>query len=263
MPVLHNIQTAFIHDIYTGEQTSAVYLNKIKSSSPERLNIYYNNTLLGLTDILAGAYPVLQKIVGEDFFRTIGHHYIEIYSQSTGNRHTYGAELGAFLGSYQPAAPWPYLSDIAAIEWAYFQAAIADDALAVDFNILINLISEQPDFVLSLHPGVHFVDLCFNALEIWQEHQKKIETITLRENPQTILIWRDQKDVIFLRKISMPLQKLLVSCREDKSFAEAMFQVGDGLQDLQAFQQEFAQVVSLGVFTNKDRYQCRSDMCAP
>jgi hypothetical protein len=257
MPALHNIQAAFMHDIYTGEQTSAVYLNKIKSSPPERINIYYNNTLLGLTDILAGTYPVLQKIVGEDFFRTIGHHYIEKYSQSTGNRHTYGEEFGAFLGSYQPAAPWPYLSDIAAIEWAYFQATIADDALAVDFNILTNLISEQPNFVLSLHPGVHFVDLCFNALEIWQEHQKnEIETIMLHENPQTILIWRDQGDVVLLKKISMSLQKLLVSCQEDKSFVEAMFQAGDGLQDLQAFQQEFAQVVSLGVFTNMDRYQC-------
>ena len=146
---------------------------------------------------------------------------------------------------------------MAAIEWAYFQAAIADNALAIDFNSLTNLISDQPDFVLSLHPGVHFVDLCFNSLEIWQEHQKnEIETIMLYENPQTILIWRDQRDVVLLKKISASLKKLLASCREGKSFAEAMFQAGEGLQDLQAFQQEFAQVVSLGVFTNKDRYQC-------
>jgi hypothetical protein len=52
------------------------------------------------------------------------------------------------------------------------------------------------------------------------------------------------------------LKKLLASCREGKSFAEAMFQAGEGLQDLQQFQQEFAQVVSLGVFINKDGYQC-------
>jgi hypothetical protein len=257
MPALHNIQAAFMHDVYTGEHTSTVYLNKSKSSSPERLNIYYNNTLLGLTDILAGAYPILQKIVGEGFFRTIGYHYIEIHPQSTGNRHTFGAELGAFLSSYQPAAPWPYLSDIATIEWAYFQAAIADNALAIDFNSLTNLISDQPDFVLSLHPGVHFVDLCFNSLEIWQEHQKnEIETIILCENAQTVLIWRDQEDVVLLKKISASLKKLLASCREGKSFAEAMFQAGEGLQDLQQFQQEFAQVVSLGIFINKDGYQC-------
>jgi len=253
MPALHSIQAAFMHDVYSGEHTSAVYLDKSKSNSSERLNIYYNNTLLGLTDILAGAYPILQKIVGKGFFRTIAHHYIEIHSQSTGNRHTFGGELGAFLSLFQPAAPWPYLSDMAAIEWAYFQAAIAADALVTDFNSLTNLISERPNFVLLLHPGVHFVDLRFNALEIWQGHQKKeIESITLFENPQTVLVWRDQEDVVLLKKVSTSLKKLLVSCQEGESFAKAMFHVGDRLQDVQAFQQEFAQAVSMGVFINKD-----------
>lgn len=257
MPALHKIQSALLHDIYTGEHTSSVYLSKIRFSSPERLNIYYNNTLLGLTDILAGTYPVLQKIVGKGFFKTISHNYIETYTQSTGNRHTYGAMLNKFLSSYQPAAKWPYLSDIAVIEWAYFQAEIADDALTIDFEGLTTLISEQPGFVLSIHPGVHFVDQRFNALEIWQEHQKQeIETITLHESPQTILIWRNQENVVLLKEISIALKTLLIFCKEGKSFAEAMSQVGNQLQDLEAFQQEFAQAVSLGVFTNKDSGQC-------
>lgn len=249
MPALRDIQAAFIHDAYTGERTSIVYLNKYKLNSPERLDIYYNNTLLGLTDILTATYPVLQKIVGERFFRTIARFYIETNSQITGNRHTYGGELASFLRSYEPTVSWPYLPDIAAIEWAYFQASIADNALALDFSGLTHLISEHPDFILSLHPGVHYIELNFNALEIWQEHQKnKIETIKLQESPRTVLIWRDQKDDIFLQKISEPLRKLLRRCREGMGFGKAMFQSSDGLQDLTAFQQEFALVVSSGIF---------------
>lgn len=256
MPALRDIQAAFIHDTYTGGQTSAVYLNKYKLNSQERLDIYYNNTLLGLTDILTATYPVLQKIVGESFFRTIARFYIETNSQNTGNRHTYGGELASFLRSYKPAASWPYLPDIAAIEWAYFQASIADDAPALDFNGLTDLISEYPDFIVLLHPGVHYIELSFNALEIWQEHQKnKIETIKLQESLQTVLIWRDQKDDIFLQKISEPLKKLLRCCREKTGFAQAMFQSSDGLPDLTAFQQEFARVVSSGVFVYKDNNQ--------
>ncbi len=249
MSVLRDIQTAFIHDAYTGEQTSAVYLNKYNLNSPERLDIYYNNTLLSLTDILTATYPVLQKIVGESFFRTVAHFYIKTNSQITGNRHTYGGELASFLKSYEPAASWPYLPDIAAIEWAYFQASIADDAPALDFSGLTDLISEHPGFIMSLHPGVHYIELNFNALEIWQEHQKnKIETIKLQESPQTVLIWRDPKDDVFLQKISEPLKKLLICCREGIGFGKAMFQSSDGLQDLTVFQQEFAQVVSSGLF---------------
>jgi hypothetical protein len=249
MSALRDIQAAFIHDAYTGEQTSAVYLNKYNLNSPERLDIYYNNTLLGLTDILTATYPVLQKIVGESFFRTVAHFYIKTNSQITGNRHTYGGELASFLRSYEPAASWPYLPDIAAIEWAYFQASIADDAPALDFSGLTDLISEHPSFIMSLHPGVHYIELNFNALEIWQEHQKnKIETIELQESPQTVLIWRDPKDDVFLQKISEPLKKLLICCREGIGFGKAMFQSSDGLQDLTVFQQEFARVVSSGLF---------------
>lgn len=249
MSALRDIQAAFIHDAYTGEQTSAVYLNKYNLNSPERLDIYYNNTLLGLTDILTATYPVLQKIVGESFFRTVARFYIETNSQITGNRHTYGGELASFLRSYEPAASWPYLPDIAAIEWAYFQASIADDAPALDFSGLTDLISEHPGFIMSLHPGVHYIELNFNALEIWQEHQKnKIETIELQESPQTVLIWRDPKDDVFLQKISEPLKKLLICCREGIGFGKAMFQSSDGLQDLTVFQQEFARVVSSGLF---------------
>jgi len=256
MPALRDIQAAFIHDAYTGEQTSVVYLNKYKLNSPERLDIYYNNTLLGLTDILTATYPVLQKIVGESFFRTVASFYIETNSQITGNRHTYGGKLASFLSLYEPAASWPYLPDIAAIEWAYFQASIADDAPALDFSELTDLITKHPGFIVSLHPGVHYIELNFNALEIWQEHQKnEIETIKLQESPQNVLIWRDQKDDIFLQKISEPLKKLIRGCREGTDFCKAMFQASDGLQDLTAFQQEFALVVSSGIFVYKDNNQ--------
>jgi len=256
MSALRDIQAAFMHDAYTGEQTSAVYLNKYNLNTPERLDIYYNNTLLGLTDILTATYPVLQKIVGESFFRTVARSYIETNSQITGNRHTYGGELASFLSLYEPAASWPYLPDIAAIEWGYFQASIADDASALDFNGLTDLISEHPDFTASLHPGVHCIELNFNALEIWQEHQKNIiETIKLQEFPQTVLIWRDQNDDIFLQNISEPLKELLICCREGINFSQAMFQSSDGLQDLTVFQQEFARVVSSGIFIYTDGSQ--------
>ena len=77
MTSLNDIQAAFIHDIYTGERTSVVYLDK-NLTSTTRLDIYQNNTILGLTDILASAFPIVKKIVGEEFFKTL---LISIYCQ--------------------------------------------------------------------------------------------------------------------------------------------------------------------------------------
>ena len=250
MPTLHEIQAVFLQDIYTGEKLSEAYLNK--SCSAKRLDIFYNNTYLTLTDILAEAYPVLQKIVGDKFFRTIAHFYIEKYHQRNGNRHSYGREFASFLTSYQPAVKWPYLSEIAKIEWAYFQSMIADDEQAINFNKITDLISEYPNFVLFLHPGVFLIELNYNSLEIWHEHQKdKIETIELQEIPQTVLIWRDQNDEIIFQKITEPLKKLFLALQKGNTFTNAMFHASEGLQDLTNFQQEFARIVSSGVFVYK------------
>jgi hypothetical protein len=249
MPALREIQAAFLHDIYSGERTSAVYLAESKFGSPARLDIYVNNALFGLTDILAGAYPVVQKIVGEEFFKTAARHYLKAHPQPAGNRHEFGAEFSSFLRSFEPAATLPYLPDIAALEWAYFQAEIADDAGALDVQELAGLITAQPDFGLTFHPSVRLVDLRFNALEIWQVHQEaEIGSITLCEKRETIAVWRGPEDVVLLKNLSAPLRKLLVSCQEGESFAEAMAKAAEGLPELQAFQQEFAQTVLLGVF---------------
>lgn len=250
MTALRDIQAAFIHDIYTGERTSLSYLDT-KMASAVRLDIYQNNTVLGLTDILANAFPVLKKIVGDEFFKTIARHYIKNHPQPSGNRHSFGGNLPAFLESFAPAAALPYLPDVASLEWAYFQAALADDADALNFETLTSAMSANPAFVLAVHPSVHIVRQSFNALDIWQEHQKEaIGAVQLISQPHTLLIWRAPDDSVLIRRISPSFSALLQSCQKNMPFVEAMALAGDGLDDVQGLQREFSEAVSLGVFAH-------------
>ncbi|OIN86502.1 MAG: hypothetical protein AUJ12_06065 [Alphaproteobacteria bacterium CG1_02_46_17] len=250
MTALRDIQAAFMHDIYTGERTSAGFLDPAIGSSA-RLDIYYNNTLFGLTDVLANTYSVLQKIVGEDFFKTIARHYLKAHPQPAGNRHLFGGQLSIFLGNFESAATLPYLPDIAALEWAHFQAGIANDAVAMDFATLTTAMSSDTSFVLPLHPSVHVCPQTFNALEIWQEHQKKdIGAVQLISQPHTLLIWRAPDNTVLMRCISLPFIRLLQSCQKNTPFVEAVTLAGDELYNAQGFQREFAEAVSLGVFAH-------------
>ena len=149
MTALHEIQASFLHDIYTGQQTSAVYLDK-KKDSVARLRIYNRNVIFGLSDILANAYPVVKKLVGDGFFQSMARLYLQSHPQSLGNRHMFGADLSGFIQNYQPAQSLPYLSDVAAFEWAYLQASIADDAPRLDFEMLMNNLQNTQNFVLHL-----------------------------------------------------------------------------------------------------------------
>ncbi|MCF8475011.1 MAG: DNA-binding domain-containing protein [Emcibacter sp.] len=251
MTTLHEIQASFIHDIYTGERTSEDFLDPTLCTSA-RLDIYYNNTLFGLTDILANAFPVVQKILDEDFFRILVKHYIRAHPQTLGNRHHFGGDIPSFLKSFPQTQKFLYLPDVAALEWAHFEAEIADDAVSLSFKDLLNGLSLNPYLSLKFHPSVHILDQRFNALDIWMEHQKvEVEAIHLIEDPHKILVWRTQDDVVLIRKISDAFGILVTSCQNGESFADAMVKIENNGEQIQDFQQEFSQAVSLGVFISE------------
>ena len=253
MTALRDIQAAFIHDIYTGERTSLAYLDT-KVASHARLDIYQNNTVLGLTDILANAFPILKKIVGEDFFKTVARHYIKEHPQPSGNRHTFGSDLAGFLAEFKPAASLPYLPDVAALEWAYFQAALSEDAGPLDFEFLTAAMSADPSFVLAAHPSVHIVPQTFNALEIWQEHQKEdVDSVELKSEPHQLLVWRGADDFVLIRPASDALTVLIEQSQKDILFTEAITIAGESVSDMSEFQREFAEAISLGVFAQTEK----------
>lgn len=252
MTALRDIQAAFIHDIYTGERTSLAYLDT-KVASHARLDIYQNNTVLGLINILANAFPVLKKIVGEEFFKTVARHYIKKHPQPSGNRHAFGSDLAGFLTEFKPAASLSYLRDVAALEWAYFQAALSEDASPLDFETLTAGMSSDPSFVLAVHPSVYIVPQTFNALDIWQQHQKEdVGSVELKSKSHQLVVWRGPDDSVLMRRASDAFAALIGKSQKGVSFAEAMAIAEASVNDMQKFQQEFAQAVSLGIFcTNR------------
>lgn len=253
MNALRDIQAAFLHDIYTGERTSLAFIDTNIATSA-RLNIYRNNTVLGLTDILADVFPVLKKVVGDEFFKTITRHYIKHHPQPSGNRHSFGANLSGFLTGFKPTEALPYISDLAALEWTYFQASIADNAEELDFEALTTAMSADPAFVLAIHPSVCVLEQTFNALDIWREHQnEEIGSIQLKSERHKLIIWRDREDSVLMRRVSPALAELIAHSQKNMSFAESMVVAGEETSDIAAFQKEFAEALTLGIFTKQGK----------
>ncbi len=248
MPALREIQQAFLNDIYANSQTSAPYLSRERNFA-DRLHIYSNNAFLGLRDVLANVYPVIVKIVGDDFFTAMARHYLEAHRQHSGNRNTFGAALPQFLNAYEPAASLPYLVDVAGIEWAYFQAAFADDAQPLDFEGLTTALSCEPDFILPLHPAVHIVQQTFTALAVWQAHQQpEVGALHLSWEPHQLMVWRAPDHAVLIRPASHAMAAVIRQSRQGCSFAEAMTAASEHFDTIEKFQQEFAEAVHLGVF---------------
>ena len=127
---LHDLQTAFMQSVFSADDTAvAAYLDATPETAGRRMTIYRNNIYVALTKALETIYPVIGRLVGEDFFKFAAKAYIERHPSRSGDLNRYGEHFTAFLEQFEHAAQLPYLPDVARLEWACHQVySAADDA---------------------------------------------------------------------------------------------------------------------------------------
>jgi len=75
---------AIVHGDKPPEQIGPAYPHY---SADTALEVYRNNYRGNLHDALAGAYPVIRQLVGDEFFRYMARKFIEQYPSRSGNLH--------------------------------------------------------------------------------------------------------------------------------------------------------------------------------
>ena len=96
-------------------------------NSQKRFGVYRNNVRGALTEALAVRYPVVQRLVGEEFFRAMATEFALANLPASPVLIEYGANFADFIASFAPAASLTYLADVARLESAYWQAYHAAD----------------------------------------------------------------------------------------------------------------------------------------
>ena len=119
MSMLSDDLSDFARTIVRGEEPSPqIDASYQHYSATIAIEVYRNNYRGNLHDALAGAYPVVEQLVGRDFFRRVTRKFIEQHPSISGNLHHYGAEMAGFVAAFEPAQGLAYLPDVAALEWA-------------------------------------------------------------------------------------------------------------------------------------------------
>src|SRR5262249_19551793 len=150
------LQRDFAAALHDGDFEAAARRVRAAGVLPaERLALYRRNMRATQHDALAATYPVVRRLVGDAFFRVLVLDYLRTRPSRSGNLDELGGELPAFVAAYAPAADLAYLGDVARLEWACHESALAAEAPAWDAAALARLPEgEQGAVRLRLHPSV-------------------------------------------------------------------------------------------------------------
>jgi hypothetical protein len=169
---LRDLQTQFETDLFNGDAAKGSYIRKDGVSAKERIAIYRNNVFSNYRKALSAVYPVVERLVGEQFFRQTADSYITAYPSLSGDLNEYGGNFSHFLALFEPAAQLPYLPDVARLEWLMELVFHASDHAPMNLEKLANVSEDQYGSLrFLLHPASQLFQSNYPIARIWQVNQ--------------------------------------------------------------------------------------------
>jgi Putative DNA-binding domain len=160
-----------------------------------RFAVYRNNVASGLAQALAMRFPVVKRLVGEEFFRAMAHVYATAELPRSPIMLYYGETFPAFIDDFEPARPVPYLGDIARLEMARGRAYHAADATPLDLGAFAALSPDRlADTSVRLHPSLSIITSSHPIYSIWHMNQDPVR-FTLAWAKEAVLVARPRLKV--------------------------------------------------------------------
>jgi hypothetical protein len=137
-----------------------------------RFAIYRNNVTSSLVEALSARFPVIKRLVGDEFFSALARSYVLREPPFSPLLIHYGETFAVFIEDFEPARPLPYLADVARLEYARGRAYHAADAEPVPRKIFAALAEERIGATrVKLHPSVSILSSPYPLVSIWQANQ--------------------------------------------------------------------------------------------
>lgn len=186
----------------------------------KRFDVYRNNVAVSLTEALETGFPVIRKLVGDEFFKAMTGVYLRANPPASPLMSEYGATFPRFLKWFQPVRHLPYLPDVARLELGLRRAYHAADAPVADAAVLGTVGPDQlATLRLHLAPAVEVQRSPYPVASIWSANMRG----TPHPGPgaEDVLIVRPDYDPEPVR-LSPGGADFIDSLLEGKTFAAAL-----------------------------------------
>jgi hypothetical protein len=200
MPSLREIQSTFGAALIGGAERDILPWIAAAGVDPaRRLSIYRNNVFSNYRSTLRQVFPVVERLVGEEFFRRTADYYIARCPSSCGDLNRYGERFPEFLAGYHPAAALRYLPDVARLEWLIEESFQAADHPPLGIERISRI--DPQDYLglrFRLHPACRLFHSPYPVRRIWHVNQpdwRGEPDVDLSEHADWLLVRRDGFEV--------------------------------------------------------------------
>ena len=175
-PGLREVQAAFGRglrdDTIDGDDMQVLAPDAGAPAFDAQFDVYRNNAWQFFLAALERTFPVLQKRVGQEFFRRLAREYRAQHPSRRGDLHWVGAAFPAWLAVRLAGTGYQWLADLARLEWACEEAVAAAQSPALSIGQLGGVAPEAlAQISLRFQPSLLTVDSPYPVWTVWQANQ--------------------------------------------------------------------------------------------
>jgi hypothetical protein len=170
LTALRDVQQAFRCALLDEDDAALALLIE---GGPARLGVHRNNLFASLSEVLRDTFPAVCRLVDERFFAYAAHEFIRGHPPTRAVLAEYGEGFAEFLVEFPPLRDFPYLADVARLEWLMARAAIAADAAPIAVAALADIAPDAtPRLLLRLQPSFGFLASPWPVDAIWRANRR-------------------------------------------------------------------------------------------
>ena len=191
--------------------------------SARRLNVYRTRIADQFARHIFKAYPTVRNILGEAFLDQAARGFLHADPPRGASLIDQASGFADFLDHFEPAAGFPYLADVAALDFGVLKALLAPRSERLAHEHFLDISAEDlAQKSATLDPACHWLSSSFAICDIWQIYNGVVVNHAVdHRSPQNVLILRP-RDKPEVYAVSGGLLKVLDAVDRGASLAQAL-----------------------------------------
>ena len=222
---LANVQSEFANALRYQNNGEHCDIVSDHFTDEQRIQIYRNNFVISLSEVLAAAYPLTEMLVGEECFQQMARQHVLSYPSTSGDVSGYGEHFEQTIQAF-PAVieAAPYLTEVALYEWQKDSLVRCVSESHVDqrpLSCLADVPQEQQGaLVFHLKGSITLVNSRYTMIALEQAiYQQQLDGLDINQPEFGVLI-RAENSQIESHCLTQESHQLLTELQSGQTLAE-------------------------------------------